>query len=235
MTLKAYPRREYAVFIVSGMARNFSSCLRSILRAQPDLKPEDIIVHAGWPETETPEDLKGKFQYVTQYVPFTVTRENNRALRSIWGRGKDAILCEDDVEVLTTGCFARMALFAEVYDGRCLVQPGIHGFKYNNVVLNPRHDMEVHVEPKHYPIICTYFPQELELIVGYYDEMFNTYGCDDNDYSLRCQKAAVVQLCLPKLSVKHNYERSVFALKNARDQERSKAYFTRKWGHGPGA
>lgn len=229
--MKSYRKREYEVFVVSGTVQNFRMCFASIMASQPDLRPDRIHVLAGWPITEA-EDLRGQFTYHEQLRPFAVTRENNRALAEIWGRGNDAILVEDDVEIVTHGLFSYLARFAEAYDGRCLLSPGIDGYVYENVVLKPNRHLEIHREPKHFPIICCYFPVELELLIGYYDEGFVQYGCDDNDYSLRLVKAGISHLACPKLLARHRYDRSVFKARG-RDQSASREYFKRKWGQYP--
>lgn len=231
--MREYPRRDYEVFVVSGTSQNFVRCLESIRKSEPDLAPERLHVFAGWPLAELPEYMWPWFRYHEQERPFAVTRENNRALRMIWGRGRDAVLVEDDVEIVTPGLFRSLSTFASAYDGRCFLSPGIDGYKYDNVVLIPRRDMAVHREPRHFPIICCYFPVELELLVGYYDEGYTSYGCDDNDYSLRLLKAAVPMLACPKLLALHHYDRSVFKARG-RNQSRSREYFKAKWGEYPG-
>lgn len=227
--------REYEVFCVSGKAENFLRTYDAILLNHPTTIPSNKFhVYAGWPITALPKCMWDRVVYHAQETPFIITRENNRALRDIWGRGHDAVLVEDDVVVVTPGVFDRMAWYAELYRGLCLLQPGIIGFNYGNVTTRPNTNLLVHREPRHFPIICCYFPQELEHVVGYYDEQIDTYGCDDNDYSLRCKKAAVLQLALPSMLVRHLYESSVFAEKNLRDEKKSKEYYRAKWGHYPG-
>ncbi len=230
--MREYRARNYEVFVVSGSSKNFSACLMSILASEPELPRERLHVFAGWPESEIADTFRGSFTYHEQLKPFAVTRENNRALREVWGRGADAILVEDDVQILTPAIFRSLATFAEAYDGRCLVSPGISGYRYDNIVLTPRKDLAVHREPTHYPIIVSYFPVELELLVGYYDEGYVTYGCDDNDYSMRLVKAGIPMLACPQLVARHVYAESVFKARG-RDQGRSREYFRKKWGHYP--
>ncbi len=231
--MKNYPARDYEVFVVSGSSANFAACYQSIRASEPFLQADRIHVRAGWPLEELPEDLRAGFTYHHQERPFVVTRENNRALEAIWGRGRDAVLVEDDVRIGTPEIFRQLSVYAEAYAGRCFLSPGISGFRYNNIVCMPRRDMKVHLEPKHFPIICCYFPVELELLVGYYDEGYTTYGCDDNDYSLRLVKAGIQLLACPQLLAYHDYENSVFKTTKMRSQDRSREYFFKKWGHHP--
>lgn len=236
MSLK-YPSRSYAIFTVSGNVQNYINCLRSILASEPTLPWTRILCLADWPLEELLDrapELIGRFHYRRQAegLPFAITRENNRALRWAWqDLDMDAVLVEDDVVVKSPNLFRQLATFAEAYQGRCLLQPGIIGFIYHNVTCQPNDHLQTHLEPVHFPIICTYWPRELELLVGYYDELINTYGCDDNDISLRCSKAGVLQLACPRLRVEHRYdEGSVFRQKRTQDQTRSINYFKRKWG-----
>jgi len=229
--MKNYRKREYEVFVVSGTLENFRACLETIRASEPDLPPDRIHVFAGWALAGT--DLEWQITYHEQLRPFAVARENNRALREIWGRGRDAILVEDDVEVVSPEIFKSLAMFAEAYDGRCLLSPGIEGFIYGNVVLRPHKHLQIHREPKHYPIICSYFPVELELLVGYYDEGYTRYGCDDIDYTLRLVKAGIPLLACSKLITRHRYDRSVFRARGT-DQTASREYFRGKWGAYPG-
>lgn len=236
MSLK-YAQRDYAIFTVSGNVQNYIQCLRSILESEPTLPYNRILCLADWPiedlRDRAPELLlKFIYQKQTEGVPFAITRENNRALRWAWqDLDMDAVLVEDDVVVKSPRLFAQLAQFAEAYDGRCLLQPGIVGFIYHNVTCQPNDHLQIHQEPVHFPIICTYWPRELELLVGYYDEKIDTYGCDDNDISLRCAKAAVLQLACPRLRVEHRYDSgSVFKQKRTQEQERSIKYFKSKWG-----
>lgn len=232
---RVYLKRDYEVFTVSGNRQNYLRLLKSIARSQPKLLSSGRLhCYASWkPE---PEDGAGTlFQYIPQTpdAPFVITRENNRAFRDIWGRGHDAVMVEDDVDVVSPNLFDQMALYAEAYQGRCILQPGIEGFRYGNICLTPNPNFKVRIEPKHYPLICVYFPVEVELLVGFYDEGFVTYGGDDNDYSLRCLAAGVLQVALPSLVAKHLYSESVYAQKGTRNLTPSTAYFHRKWGHGP--
>lgn len=235
--MKNYPNRDFEIFIVSGDSVNCAATVRSIIEVGGRTAP--ISVYAEWPLQEFPEDLRSLITWRPQLPRkagelFAITKENNRALRDIWGRGLDAILIEDDVVLKTPRLLDQLAEFAAALDGRCLLSPGIEGFKYDNVVCTPRQDMQLHREPVHFPIICCYFPVELELLVGYYDEGYISYGCDDNDYSLRLVKAGIPMLCAPKLVAQHLYdERSVFKVRG-RDQYVSREYFKRKWGQYPG-
>jgi hypothetical protein len=236
MSLK-YSERAYTIFTVSGNIGNYIQCLRSILQNEPDLPPTRILCFADWALADlipiAPE-LIGRFQYRKQIegVPFSVTRENNRGLRAIWqDYDTDAVLVEDDVIVKSPLLFKQLSRFAEAYRGHCILQPGIIGFIYHNVTCQPNDHLQIHVEPKHFPIICVYFPRELELLVGFYDEAIDTFGCDDNDISLRCVKAGVLHLACPRLRVEHRYDSgSVFKRKQTVDQTRSIEYFKKKWG-----
>jgi hypothetical protein len=231
-----YRLRNYSIFTVSGNVQNYAAMLRSVLDSEPGLTRDRIMVFADWDlsafQRIAPE-LVDRFTYgrQTPEKPFAITRENNRGLRWAWQeRNDDAVLVEDDVIVKSPALFQQLAQFAEAYGGRCLLQPGIVGFIYHNVTCQPNDHLQVHQEPKHFPIICTYFPRELELLIGYYDEGITSYGCDDNDYSLRCVKAAVLQLACPRLRVEHRYDSgSVFKQKRAQDQQRSINYFRKKW------
>jgi len=234
---KLYARRGYSIFTVSGNVQNYIACLRSMIESEPGLSPEQIMVFADWDEVDLERlapDLAGRFTYERQTAgkPFAITRENNRGLIWAWQeRDTDAVLIEDDVIVKSPALFQDLAVFAEAYQGRCLLQPGIIGFIYHNVTCQPNDHLQIHQEPVHFPIICTYWPRELELLVGMYDEKIDSYGCDDNDISLRCAKAAVLQLACPRLRVEHRYDAgSVFKQKRTQDQNRSIKYFKSKWG-----
>lgn len=228
------PWREFEVFTVSGSAENYKRLLASIRQFHPELIGSGRLhCYAGW-KAEEVAGAGVDFNYVAQLPgPFVVTVENNRALADIWGRHRDAVLVEDDVEILAPRTFDELASFAEAYRGRCIVQPAIEGFRYGNLVLAPSPNRRVFIEPKHYPLICVYFPVQVEFLVGYYDENFTTFGGDDNDYSLRCVGAGVLQLALPWLSVRHHYNRSVFKQKRKQDLRPSHEYFKSKWGHAP--
>lgn len=232
--MKEYVQRSYEVFIVSGRAQNCARTLRSLFDTHPDLGIEQVHVYAAWEHDLIDKSFWGRFVYHRQDVPFVITKENNKALLDIWGRGYDAVLLEDDVEVISKDCYKYMSIYAEAYGGRCVLSPGIIGYNYENVTTRPNPNLRIHLEPKHFPFINIYFPVEVALLVGLYDEAIDTYGCDDNDYSLRCQKAGVLQLACPQLLVEHKYDRSVFAARG-KDQEKSREYFKRKWGHYPGA
>lgn len=233
--MKGYRKRDWEIFIVSGDSVNAARTVRSILNCEPGVNRARpiITIFADWPEQEFPADLRPFCEYVKQGKPFVITQENNRALRSIWAQGKDAVLIEDDVVLHTPGMISKLSEYAEAFDGRCFLSPGIRGYKYDNVVCEPNPYLTLYREPVHFPIICCYFPVELEFLIGYYDEGYTAYGCDDNDYSLRLYRAGIPMYACPQLVAEHVYGDSVFKARG-RDQTASRAYFKRKWGQFPG-
>lgn len=234
--MKSYRKRDWEIFIVSGDSVNAARTVRSIRETEGKSigKPTpEIRIQKDWPIQEFPSDLNFRIKFHEQQKPFIITRENNIALRDIWSRGSDAVLIEDDVVLKTPGMISKLAEYAEALAGRCLLSPGIKGYKYDNVVCEPNPHLTLYREPVHFPIICCYFPVELEFLIGYYDEGYTAYGCDDNDYSLRLYRAGIPMYACPQLVAEHVYEESVFKARG-RDQTASRAYFKRKWGQFPG-
>jgi GT2 family glycosyltransferase len=153
-----------AIVIPSCKPENYRPCVESILKHEPGITPDKIIVVLdGCTRLDLP------VTYIEGVKPFVFARNINLGIKHAGG---DVILLNDDTELLTRGGFSllsesqRAAITSAKIDG----------------VGSWRAD-------KFCAFVAVFIPKEVQDKVGLLDERFVKYGFEDTDYCDRVLQA----------------------------------------------
>jgi GT2 family glycosyltransferase len=218
---------KFSVVIPSGNAANLVSCVRSLLAAEPELSPREIIVvddgaRAG-AEASLPE-----VHWITGITPFIFSRNSNLGITTA---GRDVILMNDDANLITLRGFSLLVEETLRHPDVGLCSAGIRG-----VVGNPRQIVTARpgfrYEPRAIAFVCLFVPWRTYATLGPLDERFVGYGFEDNDYCTRVFEAGlkigIYDLCV----VDHAKHPSVFRNRPnfAVLFEQNRQLYRSKWG-----
>jgi len=170
----------YKIIILSARAPNLVPCVQSILKHEPALPAEHIIVVDDGARREAEAKLP-PLHWVPGVKPFIYARNANLGIRAA---GTDVILLNDDARLLTPGGFTKLAQFVREQSRLGVCSAGIRGVAGNPQQISSRQG-RFRLESKTLAFICVYIPQVVYERVGWLDEQFNGYGFEDNDYCAR--------------------------------------------------
>lgn len=169
---------SFSIIIPSRKAENLVPCVEAILRNEPELSPEKIIVIDDGAKAGAEDRLPG-LTWITGVAPFIFARNVNLGI--LFAKD-DVILLNDDAQLQTMLGFTKMS---EASEGWGIVAPR------TNVSGNPNQmrqhtDCAVWEEHKRaVPFLCVYIPRATINTVGLLDEQFIGYGGEDSDYCHR--------------------------------------------------
>jgi GT2 family glycosyltransferase len=176
----------FSVVILSALAANLIPCVEALLKREPDLAPERIVVVDDGARAEAEPKLP-KLRWVSGVKPFVYARNANLGMNAA---GTDVVLLNDDARLVTDHGLTRLTEQAERQSGLGVVSAGILG-----VVGNPRQlagrSPRFRLEPEALAFICVFLPQRIYQSIGPLDERFSGYGWEDTDYCLRLRRAGL--------------------------------------------
>jgi glycosyltransferase involved in cell wall biosynthesis len=172
----------FSVVILSANADNAVASVQSILRNEPSLDPQRILIVDDGARARAEERLPG-IRWIDGAKPFVFALNANRGLAA--AGSSDVILMNDDAQLLTPGGFTRLARLMGTRPDVGLASASIRG-----VVGNPRQKTRdggaLRIENADtLCFICTYIPRRVIHDAGPLDERFTGYGFEDADYSVR--------------------------------------------------
>ena len=170
---------SWTVVIPSKDPGKVRGCIDSLLCAQPDIKPEQIVVVSDGLPLRLRWELRG-VRWVRGTRPFVFARAINAGAEAA-DPESDIVILGDDVRIDTVGAFDKLALESV---GAAAVAPVVSGVcgqvAQRTTSPSPRADWLT--------FICAYIPREAWNAIGPLDERFVGYGYDDVDWCLRASK-----------------------------------------------
>jgi GT2 family glycosyltransferase len=121
----------WSVIIPSADPKNLQSCVKTILRAHPDLEPHRIVVVDDGARKNAEAILPGGITWVAGNKPFVFSKNINLGVAA--SGSDDIIILGDDTRIVTPRCFDKLGLFLAEHPDVGVVSAGILGF-----VGNPR-------------------------------------------------------------------------------------------------
>jgi GT2 family glycosyltransferase len=218
---------NFSVVIPSANPANLISCVRSLLAAEPDLSPQEIIVIDDGAR-EGAESSLPAVQWITGITPFIFSRNSNLGITMA---GRDVVLMNDDANLITRRGFSLLAAEAlrRAEIGICSV--GVRG-----AVGNPRQiataTPNFRYEARTIAFVCVFIPWSTYIRVGPLDERFTGYGFEDNDYCTRVTEAGLKIGIWDGCVVEHAEHPSVFRTRPNITTlfEENRQLYRSKWG-----
>ena len=155
-----------------------------------------IVVTSGGCEIDAPgwETIEGS-------EPFVFARNVNLGFAAT--EGEDVLLVNDDCVLLSPVTQELSRIANENKAG--LLSPQIVGDVGNILQRKGASNREFYLSGERLAFVCIWIPWSTRKIVGKMDERFTGYGGDDDDYSLRTQKAGLHLGVTSKVVVKHGH------------------------------
>lgn len=192
------------VVIPSARFSNLETCVQSILKQEPNLPHERIIVVDDGARRDAPWDFP-RVLWVEGVKPFVYARNVNLGIRKAPG---DVILMNDDAQLVTPGGFSVLSGVANADPNIGLCSAAIQGF-VGNEAQQVRHEGLRDLLGTA-AFICPYLPKSTLDRIGLLDERFTAYGGDDMDYTERVRRAGLKVCVLDACVVSHGEIPSTF-------------------------
>lgn len=151
-------------------------------------------------ESDIPvETLGGRWKVVDGESPFSMAGNGNIGLKAV--TDGDILYCGDDVRFLKSDTITKLQEIAYKDSALGLLTPRIIG-RGSPSQVTPRAEIS-EVPPLEMWFPCIYIKREVIDKVGYLDDQFCKFGCDDLDYCLRVKQAGYKLCVTNKAVIKH--------------------------------
>lgn len=218
---------NFSVVIPSANPANLISCVRSLLAAEPELSPQEIIVIDDGARAGAEASLPA-VHWITGITPFIFARNSNLGITMA---GRDVVLMNDDANLITPRGFSLLSeeTLRRAEIGICSV--GVRG-----AVGNPRQiataTPSFRYEPRTIAFVCVFLPWSTYAALGPLDERFVGYGFEDNDYCTRVTGAGLKIGVWDGCVVDHAEHPSVFRTRPNITAlfEQNRQLYRSKWG-----
>lgn len=219
----------YKVLIPSRNPDNLVACVTSILRNEPELHSEEIVVIDDGARVKAEPQLP-KLSWIEGQRPFVFARNVNLGLMGV---KSDVILMNDDATLETKYGFSDLYRLGSHWG---LAAPAVVGAVGNH---NQRHKPDgelIRKESRALCFVCVLIPLATQECVGLFDERFTAYGWEDNDYSKRVLDAGLEMAVLECCVVSHGVLPSTFRSGKSHRElgqmgDGGLRIFKQKWGH----
>ena len=190
---------------------------------------------------------RSAWEIVTGIEPFIFARNANLG---IWKAGQDdVVLVNDDVQFRSLDAVTKLSEVAHSFKRVGILSPQLIG-GVGNRLQNRRTELDAQVTltSQRLAFTCVYIKRALIDSIGFLDERFSGYGCEDDDYCLRARKAGWELAVTPEVVVRHGFgERNATSSfcrcphckgtgcspELEESAERMREVFAKKWGHRP--
>ena len=170
----------FKVVILSANSSNLIACVRAVLRNEPELPAESIVVVDDGARQAAERQLPG-VTWLPGRKPFVFARNANLGIHHA---DSDVILLNDDALLVTPRGFTQLSQQVQQTS-----QLGVCSAAIQGLIGNPRQKVGagqgMHFEAQTLAFVCVYLPRSVYQQIGPLDERFVGYGFDDNDY---CQR-----------------------------------------------
>lgn len=175
----------FSIVILTANAKNLVPCVNAILKNEPDLPPERIIIVDDGARKEAERELPEEITWVSGSKPFIFARNANIGIEKA---NSDVILLNDDAMLMTPQGFTKLAR-----QKGGIVSATIKGVVGNRNQMRCEFNVNrpLRSESKMLCFVAVLIPKEVQDKLGPLDERFVGYGFDDNDYSRRALEVGV--------------------------------------------
>jgi len=221
----------YRVVICSRNEDNLTACVKAILRNQPDLTPDRIIVvNDGLSIGDLMREFGGVFPFtiVQGEKPFVYARNNNIGIRH--AGTDDCLLTNDDALLTTPNGFNLLAEACAAHPEIGILSPAINNVGNTNQN-QAKGSTGIRYDDRMLCFSCVYIPRKTFDAVGLLEECYVAYGMEDDSYSLMVRNAGLKLGILDSVFVDHGSLKSEYRGKGSGDYRPNLRIFIRKWGH----
>lgn len=193
-------RGVFHIVILSAVADNLRGCLDSILKNEPSLPRERIVVVDDGAKADCEKEYPG-ITWLKGEKPFVFARNANIGIKAC---PNDVILLNDDARLETKYGFSSMGFATKSREEVGICSAAIRGF-----VGNPNQKpwslaAGMRKEQRNVAFVALYIPRDTITRVGLLDERFTGYGFEDNDYSHRVKLNDLFVMIYDGCVVEHN-------------------------------
>ncbi len=222
-------RSIFHVVILSNVADNLRGCLDSILRNEPTLPRDRIVVVDDGAREDCEKEYPG-ITWLRGEKPFVFARNANIAIRHC---PNDVILLNDDARLETKYGFSSMGFATKAREEVGITSAAIRGFVGNKNQEPWGLEAGMRKEPRNVAFVCVYIPRDTIERIGVLDERFTGYGFEDNDYCHRVKINDLFIMIYDGCVVEHNSteNKSTYRVKPNVTylMEESRKIFSAKW------
>lgn len=193
-------RSIFHIIILSQQADNLRGCLDSILKNEPSLSRDRIVVVDDGARQDCEKEYKG-ITWLQGQKPFIFARNANIGIKYA---PNDIILLNDDARLETKYGFTSLGFATKAREEIGIASAAIRGF-----VGNPNQKpwsiaAGMRKEPRNVAFVCVYIPRDTVNRVGLLDEQFKFYGYEDNDFCHRIKLNDLFLMIYDGCVVEHN-------------------------------
>lgn len=233
-------RSVFHVVILSQQADNLRGCLDSILKNEPTLPRNRIVVVDDGLDPECVKEYP-EITWIQGQKPFIFARNANLGIKQC---PNDVILMNDDARLETRYGFSSLGFATRANEYIGITSAAVRGFVGNPAQAPWSPAAGMRKEPRNVAFVCVYIPRDTINKVGLLDERFVGYGMDDSDMCHRVKLADLFLMIYDGCVVEHNSteNKSTYRVKDniSYIYEQNKKLFQEKWpdlklGPHPGA
>jgi hypothetical protein len=198
--IQGVDQSRYDIVILSNQPDNLRGCLDSILLNEPALSKDRIVVVDDGSKEYCEAEYPG-ITWVQGAKPFVFARNANLGIKRC---PNDVILLNDDARLETRYGFSSLAWATKSQEFVGLSSAAINGFVGNSNQKQWSKVPRLRPDGRTLAFISVFIPRTTIDKVGLLDERFLFYGFDDNDMTLRVQKAGFLTSIYDGCVVEHN-------------------------------
>lgn len=222
-------RSIFHVVILSQQADNLRGCLDSILKNEPTLPRNRIVVVDDGAKADCEREYPG-ITWVQGIKPFVFARNANLGIGQC---PNDVILMNDDARLETKYGFTSLGFATKSREEIGIASAAIRGFVGNHNQAPWGIAAGMRKEPRNVAFVCVYIPRDTINRVGLLDERFVHYDFDDNDFCHRIKLNDLFIMIYDGCVVEHNSteNKSTYRVRNdiSSLMEHNRKLFQAKW------
>lgn len=212
-----------SIIIPSRKTENLRACIAAIDEHNRLESIRLIVVDDGL--AERPQN-QGRLSVILGVKPFIFARNCNLGIRA--AGDDDVILLNDDALLTTPDGFSRLIKASQAHPEYGVIAAASN--MVGNVNQRPR-GAGLREEPRMVNFVCVWIPRRTLKAVGLLDEIFTSYGFEDDDYCLRVRKAGMKLGIYDGCVMDHKTLKSTFRGAGHPGLVAGCKIFMQKWGH----
>ena len=183
---------QFKVVIPSQNPSNLRACITALLKAEPQLTRERIIVVDDGNLIANESTMELPVTFVLGAKPFIFARNVNIGLRAA---NADCIILNDDATLQTPNGFTQMVQQSKLHPYYGIISAAHIQSVNKAMVKQTDHTLREYPDEGYWACllgyVCVLIPKHVQDLVGELDERFDGYGREDVDYTRRCRLAGL--------------------------------------------
>lgn len=216
-----------SVLIPSRKIENLRACLTAIDRLDPAAPIRIIVVDDGLGGLPAGPVGDIEARTIPGAKPFVFSRNVNLGIRA--AGDDDVILLNDDALLTSYQGFTKLLWVADANPQYGLIAAASNNVGNRNQ--RPLNCFSLRDEPRMVNFVCVWIPRRTLKTVGLLDEIFTTYGFEDDDYCLRVLKTGLKLGIYDGCVMDHSTLKSTFRGEGHPGLTAGCKIFMQKWGH----